>query len=175
MKTKTIKKHENKYLHISKRSFKYISITILLILITIGSFIILIDCWKFLELGSLFYEEDGYNLYQLMIIPILIINYLLISLTICSIVSMFKKLKSYKEHGLILGLISGLIVGLIVGLIGGLISGLIGGLIGGLISGLISGLIIGLIIWLISGFISGLISGLIVELIGGLIEELVKE
>ena len=74
-----------------------------------------------------------------------IIGYGLIAVSIASVISIFKPLKSFDEYGLIIGLIAGLITGLIGGLIIGLIFGLIAGLIIGLIIGLIDGLIDGLI------------------------------
>jgi len=132
-------KHEQEYLHLPKRSFKYILSTLVLILITIFSIKILISSWNFLELGDL--SQKIFYSYQLMILPLLVFIYVLISLTVCSFVNIFKKLKSYKEEGLIGGLIEGLIVGLFLGLIGGLIVGLFLGLIGGLVFGLVMGLI----------------------------------
>jgi len=167
VKENKLKQHEDKYYHIPKGRLRYIPITLILLVITIGSFYVLIDSWKFLGLGDLECLEDScdYHLYQLMILPIIIWIYLTISLTICSFVSIFKNLKSYGEKGLIFGLIGGLIfglIGLIVGLIYGLIYGLIVGLIYGLIYGLIGGLIFGLIFVFI-GLIFGLIVGLIEE------------
>jgi hypothetical protein len=136
-----IENHEEIYIHVPKRSFGFFFLTILLVGLTIGSFLVTIDSWKFLELGNRVCSEEicNYQPHDLLIIPILIINYILIGLSICSFASMFTELKSYEEKGLIWGLIVGLIVGLIWGLILGLIGGLIVGLIGGLIVGSIYG------------------------------------
>ena len=126
----TIKKHTKEYIHIRKRSFGYFFLTLFLILLTIGSFIVLIDSWRFLGLGGLecSKEDCSYNFHQLLILPILIINYIIISLTLCSFVSMFKKLKKHSEKGSVYELIDGLIDGLLVGLVFGLIIGLVFGL-----------------------------------------------
>ena len=148
------KQHEEKYIHIPKRSLTFFLLTIVLLALTIGSFKITLSSWSFLELG-----ECDLHIYQLIIIPMLILDYILASLTICSSVSIFKKLKKWNEEGLIACLIAGLIVGLIGGLIVGLILFLILGLIAGLIKCLIACLIAGLII----GWIWGLIVGLIEE------------
>ena len=148
------KQHEEKYIHIQKRSLTFFLLTIVLLALTIGSFKVTISSWSFLELG-----ECDLHIYRLIIIPMLILDYILISLTICSSVSIFKKLKKWNEKGLIACLIAGLIVGLIGGLIVGLILFLILGLIAGLIKCLIACLIAGLII----GWIWGLIVGLIEE------------
>ena len=149
-----MKQHEEINLHISKRSFYSILIFVTSLILTIGMFYIIIDSWKFLELGDL-NIENNYQLYSLRIIPLFLIQYIFINLTICSFISIFKKLKSYKEDGLIAGVIYGLIWVLFVGLIGGLIGELVVGLIWGLIIGLIIGLIGGLINELIAGLLLG--------------------
>jgi len=159
------KQYEEKYIHIPKRSLTFFLLTIVLLALTIGSFKITLSSWNFLGLGNL--ESYNYYPYQLIIIPMLILDYILASLTICSFASIFKKLKKWNEKGLI----ACLIAGLIVGLIGGLIACLIGGLIVGLIKCLIACLIAGLII----GWIWGLIGGLIVSLFAGLDVGLEKE
>jgi O-antigen/teichoic acid export membrane protein len=153
MKTNNINKHEEVYIHLPKRAFKFSFLTILLVLLTIGSFLVTIEGWKFLELDKIecSVESCNYNLHQLLILPILFLDYILIALFLLSFVSMFKKLKRFKEDELINGLIGGLILGLIFGLVGGLVVGSIGGLVVGLIGGLILGLIIGLIFGLITG------------------------
>ena len=157
-----IKQHEEKYIHIQKRSLTFFLLTIVLLALTIGSFKVTISSGSFLELG-----ECDLHIYRLIIVPMLILDYILASLTICSFASIFKKLKKWNEKGLI----ACLIAGLIVGLIGGLIACLIGGLIVGLIKCLIACLIAGLII----GWIWGLIGGLIVSLFAGLDVGLEKE
>ena len=163
------KQYEEKYIHIQKRSLTFFLLTIVLLALTIGSFKITLSSWNFLGLGNL--ESYNYYPYQLIIIPMLILDYILASLTICSFASIFKKLKKWNEEGLIACLIAGLIVGLIGGLIVGLILFLILGLIAGLIKCLIACLIAGLII----GWIWGLIGGLIVSLFAGLDVGLEKE
>ncbi|MFA7298148.1 MAG: hypothetical protein WC010_00735 [Candidatus Absconditabacterales bacterium] len=82
-------------------------------------------------------------------------SYLIIGVSVCMIVNVFKKLKSYKENGLILGFL----VGILGGILGGLIMGLILGFIVGSIAGIIWGLIVGFII----GIIAGLLVGLVLE------------
>ena len=149
-KEKTIKKHEEEYYHISKERVKYIFFTLILVLLCIGMYNVLISSWNFLGLKYL--KQEIFHSYQLVIIPSIVLGYILISLTICSFVSIFKKLKSYKDDGLIYGLIWGLIWGLIGGLIIELILGLILELIWGLIYGGIYGLIMGLILGLIWEF-----------------------
>jgi hypothetical protein len=138
MKTNNINKHEEIYIHLPKRAFKFTFLTIILVLLTIGSFLVTIDSWKFLELGSLECSSEScdYNLHQLLIVPILFLDYILIALSICSFVSMFKKLKSYSEDRLVNWLIAGLVVGLVVGLGVGLVAGLGVGLVAGLTLGL---------------------------------------
>ena len=162
---KQIQKHEEEYYHIPKGKLRYIFISLLFLVLLIGSIYVTYQSWIFLNLGSLECSEEfcNYEVYQLLIIPLLILDYLIVSLFICSVVSIFKKLNSFNETGLIVGLIFGLIGGLIVGLIIGLIVGLIIGLISGLVGGLICGLI--------GGLVAGLIYGLIIELVGGFIEE----
>ena len=145
------KQYEEKYIHIQKRSLTFFLLTIVLLALTIGSFKITLSSWSFLELG-----ECDLHIYRLIIIPMLILDYILISLTICSSVSIFKKLKKWDEGGLIDCLIAGLIVGLVLGLLACLIVGLIDYLIAGLIVGLIKCLIVCLIVGLIIGLFVGL-------------------
>ena len=132
--TNKTKQHEEKYIHIQKRSLGFILLTLVLLALTIFSFQITISSLEFLGIDSLKCSEEvcSYYSYQLMITPMLILNYILASLTICSFVSIFKNLKRFNDRGLIYGLIHGWIIGLIVGLIVGLIGGLIVGWIGGL-------------------------------------------
>jgi len=152
---KPIKKHEDKYWHIPKVNIIPLIGLIIFILLSIGNFY-LID--KSVVVEAFNCERDNCNLQSSDLINLYPIlgEYILISLSIISLVALFKggykNLKSYDEEGLIFGLIGGLIGGLIIGLIYGLIIGLI--------YGLIDGLIIGLIIGLISGLIYGLIFGL---------------
>ena len=129
-KQKTTEKHEQQYYHIPKGKLRYIFSTILLIGLCFLFYKVTLSSWNFLELGDLSCSEEfcDYSLYQLMILPIMLLDYLIISLTACSFFSIFKRLKKYEEEGLIFGLIVGLIFGLIGGLIVGLIVGLIGGL-----------------------------------------------
>ena len=134
-----ITNHEEKYLHSPKRALLYFLLTIILIGICVLFYKATYSSWIFLELGKLECSKElcSYFSHQLLIIPLLILDYIIISLTIISFCNIFKKVKRYDEEGLIRGLILGLIAGLMWGLIGGLIVGLIVGLIGGLIMGLI--------------------------------------
>ena len=150
------KQHEEKYIHIQKRSLTFFLLTIVLLALTIGSFKITLSSWSFLELG-----ECDLHIYQLIIIPMLILDYILISLTICSSVSIFKKLKKWDEGGLIDCLIAGLIVGLVLGLLVSMFASSIGCSVLGLNFGLFVGLV--LFFDLIIGWIWGLIVGLIEE------------
>ncbi len=68
------KQHEEKYIHIPKRSLTFFLLTIVLLALTIGSFKITLSSWSFLELG-----ECDLHIYQLIIIPMLILDYILIS------------------------------------------------------------------------------------------------
>jgi len=135
MKTKTTKQHEQEYYHIPKGRLRFTLITLGLILLTIFFIFITIDSWKFLKLGNLECSKEfcNYYSYQLLIIPLLFLDCILIGLFVLNFVSIFKKLKDYNEDGLIDVLIYGLIIGLIIGLINGLIIGLIVGLFCGLI------------------------------------------
>ena len=56
MKKQTLTNHEQKYIHIPKRSFGYGLLTLLLIFINIGIFQAIVLSWKFLELGDLTQE-----------------------------------------------------------------------------------------------------------------------
>jgi len=156
-----LKQHTKEYSF--KRSLGFKVLTIVLLFLTIGSFYITIDSWNVLELGSLGCSKEScnYQIHDLMIIPLILINHILIVLTICSFVSIFKKLKSYNEEGSILSLFTFSIASLIIGLV--LFS--IAGLIASLIFGLIGGSIFGLIVSSIAGSIAGLIIGLIIGLI----------
>jgi hypothetical protein len=116
-------------------------------------------------------KKETIQITDIGLIGVPIITYILIATMICLTVNIFKKLKSYRENGLI----GGLIVGLIGGLIWSLIIGLIGCLIGCVIVGLIGGPISVPIVCLIMGLIWGLISVLIVCLIGGPIVGLANE
>ena len=141
-----LEQHRKKYIHIPF-SWVFLGRLILLlgsISLSILNFMLIISTWKLLGLGNLETEYiTGYN--QLLIIYPIISEYILISLSFICLFALvkggFKKLKNYKEDGLIGALIGALIVGLIGGLSGGLIVGLIVGSIVGLIGGLIVGLI----------------------------------
>jgi len=147
-----IKLHTKKYIHIpmpSWKGFGKFSLMIISVLLSFFNFILIRNIWIKENLGYVFANEEEIINYapkfaDLIVLYPLLGQFILISLTVILAVSLFKKLKSYDENGLIGGLIVGLIVGLIGGLIVGLILGLIGGLIGGLIVELIVGLIVGL-------------------------------
>ena len=152
MKNNNIRKHEEAYWHIPKIALLPILGLIIFSLLAWGNYN-LIDkevlhqifsqdtCYK--DKPCDLTSQDSINIYTI------IIEYILISLALISLVASFKRgynnLKSYEEYGLIFGLIAGLFFGLFSGLIVGLFSGLIVGLIGGLIVGLIGGLIVVLI------------------------------
>jgi len=148
MKPKTMKKHEEQYIHIKKPTWKefgkFTSI-LLTTFLSIVNFFLIKTIYIKENLGYIFANKEeliNYSpkFFDLMILYPILAEYILISLTIILIVSCFKKLNKYDEEGLIFGLIGGLIGGLIAGLIAGLTGGLIVGLIVGLIGGLIVGL-----------------------------------
>jgi len=72
------KQHTEKYVHLPKRSLGFKVLTIVLLFLTIGSFYITIVSWKFLDLGSLvcFKESCNYQIHDLMIIPLILVNYI---------------------------------------------------------------------------------------------------
>ena len=160
-----LKKHEEQYIHIPRPAiFPFIGLIIFSILSYLN--LKIID-WNVIKI--IFYDEEvirniQLNSGNLINIYPLLGEYILISLSLISLIAIFiggyRSLKSSNEAGLIDGLIIGLLIGLIGGLIGGLIIGLIDGLITRLIGGLIGGLIDGLLIGLIGGLIGGLIDGL---------------
>ena len=150
-----IKQYEDKYIHIKKTNLRLIWCIPLTIILFLFAYLNLrygiISNWNYLGLNELF-NKDIYSPQNLLIIPMLFFEYLLISISFISLVYTIKgRVKSYKEEGLIFGLILFLIMFLFLGVFMGLISGLI------------FGLILALIIALISGLISGLIFGLIWE------------
>jgi hypothetical protein len=145
---KTLKKHTEEYIHIRKPNKR-------VLLGVLGTIIFSFLSYIFIKVLIELIIEIPYNYVftDLSMIPLTIFCYVLISLTIISFMSIFKKLKGYDESGLIYGLIFGLIFGLTFSLIFALIYGLIYGLIFyGLIYGLIYGLtfalIYGLIYWI---------------------------
>jgi len=140
MKNKTIKEPEDINLHIRKRSAKYFLLSILMLGLNILNFLFLKYLWTFLELGNL-KREISYQPIDLLIIYPIIQQYILLSLLIICIFSIFNKLKNYKEEELIYGIIVGLLVGFLYGLLVGFLYGLILGLIYGIIAGLIYGII----------------------------------
>ena len=162
-----IKKHESEYYHIPKLKGNpwFIPLTFIFGLLSYFNFKLILNIWAYLDLGYVFASREemlNYSpkLIDLVICYPLLFEYIFISLTIISLVRIFKKLIYKKDSGLLDGLIIGLILGLIIGLILGLIIGLLGGFIAGFIVGLIMGLIMGLILGLIMGLILGLILGL---------------
>ena len=146
---KQIKEHESEYFHIKKTALNLIWKIPLAIIPFVLSYLMLvygiIGNWAFLKLPELFAEETKnavFSYCNLLIIPMLLLEYFLIAGSFIFLVYLIKgKLKSYEDGGLIVSLIFGLIVGLMGGLIVGLIWGLIVGLIFGMIMGLIMGLI----------------------------------
>lgn len=154
MTNKTLKKYEEEYIHIpkpKKRQVLGLTGSIIFGLLSFFNFLIIKSIYVKFNLGYIFANEEELvnytiEIFHLVICYPIIFEYIFISLTIISFVSMFKKLKSYKKNGLINGLILGLITGLITGLICGFITGWIFGLIFGLIGGLIAWLIVGLLL-----------------------------
>ena len=147
-----VKKHEDSYIHIPKpnriwfgKLFGFLFFTFL----SVMNFLLIKSLWIKFNLEYVFDTEGLGNYvietFHLIVLYPLVCEAIFIELSIIFFVSLFKKLKSYDEGGLISELIYCLICGLILGLIFGLIFGLIGGLISGLISGLILGLILGLL------------------------------
>jgi MFS family permease len=130
-----------------------VRLTIALVLIPI----IAATIWLTMELWNHTASTDPDTIYQIGIIPLFVVIYLLTSTFFVLLTSWKKKgyrnLKKFSERGLILGLVFGLLGGLITGLIAGLILGLMYGFIAGLISRFVGGLTF----WLIGGLIFGLI------------------
>jgi hypothetical protein len=122
-KNKQIEQHEDVNLHIKKRAALGLVGTGIMSVICYGWFLVLIDCWNFLELKTIT------NAYQLMFIPMLLIAFGLAGLLEYCLISIFKKPDVVR-----------LVVGLVAGLVGGLVFGLVFGLIVGLVAGLVAGL-----------------------------------
>ena len=147
-----LKQHEELNLHIPKRSFYSFILFIIGLTLTIGMFYVIIDSWNFLGLESLGIETE-YQLHDLMIIPLFIIQSILISFTVYSFVSIFKKLKTYEEEGLIYyitwiilaGIFFGILAGILVGILAGIILGILVGTILGILSGTIWGILAGIL------------------------------
>jgi len=145
-----IKLHTKKYIHIpmpSWKGFGNLCLTGLMAFLSIVNFMLILRIWKDYNLGYVFASKEEIINYapkfaDLIILYPLLGQFILIGLTTILIVSLFKKLNSYDDDGLIVGLIVGLMYGLIFGLIVGLMYGLIFGLIVGLMYGLIVGLIV---------------------------------
>lgn len=120
-----VQKHESNYIHIPKPCWKSIGkffLTIFLGFLSYFNFKLILNIWENYNLGYVFAGESEMINYapkfaDLIVLYPLVGEFLLISLTIICFVSIFKKLKSYDEEGLIVGLIGGLIVWLIGGLI----------------------------------------------------------
>ena len=130
-----VAKHKSNYIHIPKPKGLTIGkffLTIFLAFLSTMNFLLIKLIWNHFNLGYVFAKDSEMINYviegiHLIVLYPLVSQFILISLTVLSFVSLFKKLKSYDEEGLISGLIVGLIVGLISGLIFGLIFGLIRG------------------------------------------------
>jgi hypothetical protein len=164
-KKRTIKEHEDRYIHIPKFNLIPLLGTMIFGVLTWLN-LYLID-WEVIKYVFTCEKECIIHYSALINIYPIIGEYILVALMMVSIVALFKggytKLKAYKDEILIAGLICGLIIGLIFGLIIGLTAGLTALMIEGLIIELIIGLIAGLIIGLIGGLILGLIYGLFNE------------
>jgi hypothetical protein len=154
---KTLKKHTEEYIHIRKPNKRVLLGVLGTIIFSFLSYIFIKVLIELIIEKQIFkpIEEIPYNYVftDLSMIPLTIFCYVLISLTIISFMSIFKKLKGYDESGLISYLIYGLIFGLTFSLIFALIYALIYGLISYLIYGLIFALIYGLTFVLIYGLI----------------------
>jgi len=129
-----IKLHTKKYIHIpmpSWKGFGKLCLIGLMAFLSVINFMLILRIWKDYNLGYVFASEEEMINYAPKFVDLIVLypllgQFILISLTVILSVSLFKKIKSYDEAGLIGGLIFGLIVGLIGGLIGGLIVGLMG-------------------------------------------------
>lgn len=154
MKPQTIKQHENNYYHIPKLKGNPLYIFAVIGLGILAYLNLKLLDWDLIRI--IFNdntEKYNYQFSQLINIYPIIVEYIIIVLLFICLVKIFKKkLKNYKEEGLIGGLIVGSIGGLIVGSIVGLMEGLMGVLIGGLMGVLIIGLIVGLMGGLIGEF-----------------------
>ena len=133
-----IEKHTDNYIHVPVCNLWALLGILISSALAYGSWLILASLWQFLSIDSIINasspSEVTIKAYQFGILPMIILQYIFISLAIISFVALTKggydRLKPYNEEGLIGSLIFGLIVGLICGLIGSLIFGLIFGLIG---------------------------------------------
>jgi Flp pilus assembly pilin Flp len=147
-----IDNHSSEYIHIPKPNgiwcAKFFGF-LFTIFLAVMNFLLIKLIWVQFNLGYVSAGEEELVNYtpkaiDLIVLYPLIAEYILIGLSICLFVSLFKEIKSFEEDGLIASLIAGLIYGLIASLIAGLIVSLIYGLIVGLIASLIVGLIVGL-------------------------------
>jgi len=157
---KTLKKHEQEYIHIPKPSLKKVKnffLGLILSVLTFFSFKPLIYKWKDLGLDILFKCKEQCsqfaNLYQLDIITNLFITAGLIFLSISYLFSIPRK-TFYNSAIYVLG------VGLIVGTSAGLFAGTAGGAADGAVAATIIGLIFGTITGLFAGLLNGLVAGL---------------
>ena len=159
----TLQNHKDNYIHIPKPSSVGIGkffCLIGLLFLNYFNFRLIITIYNYFDMGYIFATAEEIINYtpefiDLIIIYPMVFQYILVISFVILFVSMFKKLKSYNEKGLVFGLVIGLIVGLVVGLIFGLVIGLFASLLVGSLSGLLSGLL--------AGSLSGLVVGLIFE------------
>lgn len=121
-----IKKHTNNYIHIPMSALLPLVGTLLAGLLTWANLQVIFSLWTRLGIGVIFEATNPIPvpLYSWGIIPVLILEYVLISATILSINALWKGSYENIRESLIVWLIRGLIIGLIGGLIGGLIVGL---------------------------------------------------
>lgn len=125
-------------IEIPNRSISWFIVTVVLALFTYLLFVgYIIPGFK--EIFERRFDTITINNIVLAWVPI--VNVLMISVMVCTSMSIFMKLKGYKQNGLISGLIAGLIMGLVGVLIGRTIGGLIMGPSVGLVLGLIWGFI----------------------------------
>ena len=116
--TKTLKKHEQEYIHIPKPNSKWfcrLGLLCLTVFISITNFFLIKSFWIKENLGYVFAEDSGLinytpKLFDLMILYPILAEFIFISLIVILVVSLFKKLKRYDKEGLIGGLIVGLIL-----------------------------------------------------------------
>ncbi len=134
-----IEELENK-LGEEQRKWYLFPLFLLSLIITISWVYLSVKYFGLFEVFLILPEETTFM--NLRVIPNLLFNYFLISITSISLVVCIKNwfIKDIEEE-LIWGLTAGLIAGLVAGLIAGLMVGLIWGLIWGLATGLIIGLI----------------------------------
>ena len=137
----TLQNHKDNYIHIPKPSSVVIGkffCLIGLLFLNYFNFRLIITIYNYFDMGYIFATAEEVINYTPEFIDLIIIypiffQYLLVISFVILFVSMFKKLKSYNEKGLVFGLVFCLILGLLAGLLAGLLGGLVLSLLTGLI------------------------------------------